>query len=65
MLPKDIHDLILDMKYSMERHGRHLRLMMDLDTTIFFRQVNKWYENLAGLLSLLNSDHMGMVYGVT
>ena len=65
MLPKDIYELILDMKYSMELHDRHLRLMMDLDTTLFFRQVNKWYENLAGLLSVLHSDHMGWIYGAT
>ena len=52
MLPRDIRELIIDMKYSMEMHEIHTRLMIELDTTLFYRQITDWYDKFARLFTM-------------
>ena len=35
-LPKDIHELIFDYKYSMERHDKHVTVMKSLRTFFMY-----------------------------
>ena len=43
-LPKDIRDLIMEFKYSLELNERHQRLITELEINIFFKYVKLVYE---------------------
>ena len=43
-LPKDLRDIILDFKHSMELHERYQRVLTELEIDNFFRCLLKIYR---------------------